>query len=198
MFKLIPTIFLGLALILGFLVNPVSAKEGDWKCVAEDLENFTFDGGDTAMIHLSSYSSGGDYDVKFNPSKTVAKGETGDSTPFTCTLEGTPTITSVKNKAEVIPFNDLMSLMENKQITYTGSSHADRPMKVTKKNGKWQMEQTEAMEESGIHSAGINRIKMEDYPSNWIINGTWTFSKSGTKCQINHTEEKELEMYWKC
>ena len=128
MFKLIPTIFLGLALILGFLVNPVSANQ----------------------------------------------------------------------KSEVIPFNDLMSLMENKEITYTGSSHDDRPMKVTKKNGKWQMEQTEAGEVSEIISAEENRIEMEDYPSNWIINGTWTFSKSGTKCQINHTDKKELEMYWKC
>jgi len=121
MLKLIPTIFLGLALILGFQVNPVSAKEGDWKCVAEDLENFSFDGGDTAMIHLSSYSSGGDYDVEFNASKTVAKGETGDATPFTCSLKGAPAITSAKQKSEVISFNDLMSLMENKEITYTGS-----------------------------------------------------------------------------
>jgi hypothetical protein len=107
-------------------------------------------------------------------------------------------IPSVVLSQEVIPFNDLMSLMENKEITYTGSSHDDRPMKVTKKDGKWQMEQTEAMEESGIHSAGKNMIKMEDYPSNWIINGTWKFSKSGTKCQINHTDDKDLEMYWKC
>jgi hypothetical protein len=75
MFKLIPTIFLGLALILGFLVNPVSANQ----------------------------------------------------------------------KSEVIPFNDLMSLMENKEITYTGSSHDDRPMKVTKKmvSGRWNRQKRE-------------------------------------------------------
>jgi len=101
-------------------------------------------------------------------------------------------------KGLVDSFNDLMSLMENKEITYTGSSHDDRPMKVTKEDGKWQMEQTEAGEVSGIVSGGENKIEMEDYPSNWIINGTWEFSKSGNKCQINHTDDKDLEMYWKC
>jgi hypothetical protein len=87
MSKLISTIFIGSWLILGFLLTPVSAKENDWICVAEDLEDFTFDGGDTAYIHLSSYSSGNDYDVEYNETKTVAKGETGDETPFVCTLQ---------------------------------------------------------------------------------------------------------------
>jgi hypothetical protein len=99
----------------------------------------------------------------------------------------------------VLSFNDLMSLMENKEITYTGSSHDDRPMKVTKEDGKWQMEQTEAREESEIVSAGNNRISMNGYPDNWIINGTWEFSKSGEKCQIQHIREiGPLTMYWKC
>ena len=84
------------------------------------------------------------------------------------------------------------------EITLTGASFGDRPMKVTKEDGKWQMEQTEAGEVSGIVSGGENKITMEDYPSNWIINGTWKFSKSGNKCQINHLDDKDLTMYWKC
>ena len=107
-------------------------------------------------------------------------------------------IPSVVLSQEVISFDDLMSLMEKKDITYTGSSHDDRPMKVTKENGKWQMEQTEAGKVSGIVPNGKNRIKMDDYPSNWIINGTWEFSKSGDKCQIAHLTESFLTMYWKC
>ena len=99
---------------------------------------------------------------------------------------------------EVISFDDLMSLMEKKDITYTGSSHDDRPMKVTKENGKWQMEQTRAHKVSEIVSDGKNRIKMEDYPYNWVINGTWEFSKSDNKCQINHIDDKDLIMIWKC
>jgi len=102
------------------------------------------------------------------------------------------------NATETMTFKDLMSLMKNKEITYTGSSHDDRPMEVTEKNGTWEMEQTEAMETSQIVPAGENRIKMEGYPPNWIINGTWEFSKSDNKCQINHIEEQELTMYWGC
>ena len=94
-------------------------------------------------------------------------------------------------------FNDIMSLMENKEITLT-LSHGDRPMKVTKENGKWQMEQTAAGRVSEIVSDGKNRIKMEDYPFNWVINGTWEFSKSDNKCQINHIDDKDLIMIWKC
>ena len=70
--------------------NAVSAEESKkgkvWKCVAEDIENFSYDGGSTAMIHLGSYSEGGDYDVTLNADKTVGEGVTGDGTPFTCTL----------------------------------------------------------------------------------------------------------------
>ena len=98
----------------------------------------------------------------------------------------------------IIKFNDLMTLMENKSITYTGSHHDDRPMRVTKEGGKWYMEQTEKGEVSEITPDGENKISMTEYPSNWIINGTWKFSKYGKKCQINHTDEKELTMYWEC
>ena len=99
---------------------------------------------------------------------------------------------------DVVSFNELMSLMENKDITYTGSHHDDRPMKVTKEKGKWWMEQTQRGEYSEIVPDGKNKISMTEYPSNWIINGTWEFSKSGNKCQINHVDHRELTMYWKC
>ena len=73
-------------LFIAFLDNPLSAKEVKWKCVADGLENFEFDGGNTAYIHLESYNSGNNYYVEFNASKTVATGKTGDGTPFTCSI----------------------------------------------------------------------------------------------------------------
>ena len=81
-----------LSLCLGFSVAPVesrpSNKKNEWKCVADGIKNFRFSGGKYAYIHLSSYSSGDRYFVKFNKTKTVAKGTTGDGTPFTCSLKG--------------------------------------------------------------------------------------------------------------
>jgi hypothetical protein len=80
-------ICLGLSLFLAFSVGPVSAEKNEWKCDADDIEDFNFNGGDYAYIHLSSYSSGDDYSVTFNETKTVATGTTGDGTPFTCSLQ---------------------------------------------------------------------------------------------------------------
>ena len=77
-----------LSLCLGFSVAPVSAEKNEWKCVADGIVDFRFSGGKYAYIHLSSYSRGDDYFVKFNETKTVAKGTTGDGTPFTCFLKG--------------------------------------------------------------------------------------------------------------
>jgi len=63
------------------------ATTGDganWKCVATGLVNATYDGSDSAMIHLQGYSSGGYYQVTKNAEGTEAKGITKNGTPFTC------------------------------------------------------------------------------------------------------------------
>ena len=93
MIKIPLTSGLGLFLLLGFLVNPVWAKEGKWKCDASDISTYSFNGGNSAYIHLMSYSSGNYYRVKFNETKTEAKGKTGDGTPFICTLQNAPMTT---------------------------------------------------------------------------------------------------------
>lgn len=66
--------------------NAATANENVWKCSAENLYDFSYNGGSYANIHLSGYSSGGDYEVSLNATKTVGNGTTGDGTPFTCKL----------------------------------------------------------------------------------------------------------------
>ena len=62
-----------------------SAKpKGSWVCSAKGLQNYSYSGGSHANIHLRGYSRGGNYKVILNKSKTVARGVTGDSTPFRC------------------------------------------------------------------------------------------------------------------
>jgi len=55
-----------------------------WNCSAKSLVDSSYNGGSYANIHLSAYSSGGDYKVKLNSSKTIASGKTADGTLFTC------------------------------------------------------------------------------------------------------------------
>ena len=61
-----------------------AAHAAGWKCSAAKLKNYSYDGGSSAMIHLSPYSSGGRYCVKkVNANKVT--GKTKDGTRFTCT-----------------------------------------------------------------------------------------------------------------
>lgn len=62
--------------------NPT--KKSDWECKAKGLANARYDGGKYAYIHLSSYSSGGNYSVATAGANKVA-GKTQDGTPFECT-----------------------------------------------------------------------------------------------------------------
>ncbi len=55
-----------------------------WKCEANEIANYEYNGESTAYIHLGSYSCGNDYSVTLNADKTIAKGTTGDNTPFIC------------------------------------------------------------------------------------------------------------------
>ena len=108
-------------------------------------------------------------------------------------------VPSVVYSSEILSFEAIMSSMVDKDITYTGSfNHGDRPMKVFNKNKKWIMENTMFSESSEIKPAGDNKISMNDYPSNWEINGTWGFKKIDGKCKINHGFDGNLEMYWSC
>ena len=56
-----------------------------WKCTASGLVNASYDGGDSAYVHLVGFSSGGTYPVTRNKAGTVATGTTANGTRFTCT-----------------------------------------------------------------------------------------------------------------
>lgn len=55
-----------------------------WTCMADGMVNSHYSGGDTAMIHLKSYSSGGHYRVTRSGDGTVANGVSADGTGFQC------------------------------------------------------------------------------------------------------------------
>ncbi|MEP9352006.1 hypothetical protein ABLE93_00255 [Xanthobacter sp. KR7-65] len=57
-----------------------------WKCSAPSMVNSSYDGGSSAYIHLEGFSSGGNYPVTLNSSRTVANGTTANGTKFTCKL----------------------------------------------------------------------------------------------------------------
>lgn len=76
------TVFVAVA--LAGLSGAAAAQSGKkWICTAEKLQNFSYKGGKTAMIHLKPYKSGGNYQVT-PVSDTKVTGKTKDGTPFIC------------------------------------------------------------------------------------------------------------------
>jgi len=67
--------------LVGCNSNPSSPA---WRCEASGIVNSHYTGGEFAMIHLSGFSSGGQYKVQLNADKTAASGTTANGTPFTC------------------------------------------------------------------------------------------------------------------
>lgn len=62
---------------------PANAQSGKpWKCTARGLVSGSYNGGSTAYIHLSGFSTGGTYPVK--KKGNVATGVTANGTKFTC------------------------------------------------------------------------------------------------------------------
>lgn len=57
---------------------------GSWKCSAQGLVNYSYNGSESAMIQLQGFSSGGYYKVTKNAQGTEATGTTANGTPFTC------------------------------------------------------------------------------------------------------------------
>jgi hypothetical protein len=94
-------------------------------------------------------------------------------------------------------FTDIMNSMQNAEIEYERIGHYYRPFKVFKKGDDWILEQQENYESSEIKDEGNNKISVNDFPSNWTINGTWTFSKDGAKCKIDH-DDGGMVMTWNC
>lgn len=79
------TVVLVAAALAGCAATPGS---GSWQCSADGLVNAHYTGGDSAMIHLQGFSSGGQYPVKKNGQGTEASGTTANGTPFVCKKQG--------------------------------------------------------------------------------------------------------------
>jgi hypothetical protein len=97
----------------------------------------------------------------------------------------------------IIPFEDIMNLMNGSNITYERIGHYERPFKVIKKSEKWILRQMENYQQSSIKDEGDNKISVNSFPSNWTINGTWLFTKTNNKCRIVHTGGG-MVMRWNC
>lgn len=57
---------------------------GAWACSSSGLVNSHYTGGDTALIHLQGFSSGGNYPVTKSADGNVATGTTANGTAFQC------------------------------------------------------------------------------------------------------------------
>lgn len=82
-----------LAPIFSILILSACATPGDgakWECSANGLVNSTYDGSDSAYVHLQGFSSGGNYPVKLNEQRTEAMGTTANGTPFKCVRNLSP------------------------------------------------------------------------------------------------------------
>lgn len=76
------------AIISLFIAGCATTGDGvKWKCTANNIVNFQYNGSDYAMIHLSGYDYGNRYKVEKNAKGTEARGTTTDGTPFVCSKE---------------------------------------------------------------------------------------------------------------
>jgi hypothetical protein len=73
-----------LAVVTAAATAPAAAQGGTWKCSAPGLVSASYQGGGSAYIHLSGFSSGGTYPV--TRKGKVATGVTANGTRFTCRL----------------------------------------------------------------------------------------------------------------
>ena len=98
---------------------------------------------------------------------------------------------------EIMPFEKIMNLMNEANITYERIGRYKRPFKVIKKSDGWILRQMKNYKESRIKDEGKNKISVNDFPSNWTVNGTWSFKKTNNKCRIDHTNGG-MVMRWNC
>lgn len=86
---MIETRFFGAALIAASvtgLAGPAAAVT--WECKASQIQNYSYDGGDSAYIHLAPFQRGSNYPVTVSKDGKKATGVTANGTPFTCTKKG--------------------------------------------------------------------------------------------------------------
>ena len=71
------------ALVLSGAAQAAPAGVGAWNCSVPGMVSGQYDGGSSAYIHLSAFSTGGHYSVQKSGKK--ATGTTANGTRFTCT-----------------------------------------------------------------------------------------------------------------
>lgn len=67
---------------LAAVFAPISTAQAAWICSAPGMISGSYDGGDSAYIHLTGFPSGGSYPVK--KSGKSASGTTKNGTRFVC------------------------------------------------------------------------------------------------------------------
>ena len=75
---------LGLSLLSVLAACATTGDGATWECSATGLVNAYYTGSGTANVHLQGYSTGGNYAVTLNESRTEATGTTANGTPFKC------------------------------------------------------------------------------------------------------------------
>jgi hypothetical protein len=78
------TCFVSLAAILVSHAMPAVAQNAKWVCSAPGLVSASYDGGQSAYVHLTGFNRGGTYPVEMNKAKTQATGTTANGTKFVC------------------------------------------------------------------------------------------------------------------
>ena len=102
---------------------------------------------------------------------------------------------STGGAVSVKDFNWIMNSMSKVVEIDNGDG---QPFKINKNgDGKWQAEHQTNGTASVIVSLGGQKIEIEDFPSNWWMNGTWIFSLKDNDCQLMH-EGTERKMEWEC
>ena len=103
---------------------------------------------------------------------------------------------AAKKKAAAGGFAEMIKGMENAEITLTFSG-GKRPFKTKKVGNEWRMVQQMNLQYSEIKDLGKNRLSLNDFPSNWPINGNYKFIRDGSSCRIDQ-ESGNATMEWKC
>jgi hypothetical protein len=117
----------------------------------------------------------------------------------------TRNVTKKVAKPKKISSNTITSLWvikslvkSNGGVALKGCCGGNQTFKFSKEGANWEAMNESNSKWSVVKLGADKTFTMEDFPSNWVINGTWTFSgKKGSECKILH-EGKSLTMLWKC
>ena len=103
-----------------------------------------------------------------------------------------------QSASKEINFEWIMDSLSKEKRTITGLRIGDRPFAFSKKGDGWRITQQINGKTSPVETGGDNKLVWDGFPSNWPINGTWIFKKASSVCKLNHENENNLEIKWKC